>query len=172
MSRLQGSLNLYEFSVRADYVTAEECLRITRPLKDLLLSCPNLCKLSFDIHVKGFGCVWYSAPNDYCGLGLVSGESLPPLEELELLDYPWGHRAAYSRSLQSSGKRVIGYPELGVEQDYWANNMDWSRPRRLTAHDASLAYRIALKLTALDEVSICPYDRPRSPPILDQQAVT
>jgi hypothetical protein len=94
---------------------------------------------------------------EYCGLGLSDGEQLPPLEELDLVEYPWGNRQ--QRTLRGSsgwGDGVIRYPGKGAEEDYWAHHFDWSRLRRLAAQDASLAHRITQKLTSLNEVSFRP----------------
>jgi hypothetical protein len=149
---LTGSPNLYSLRVDAQYVPAKECLETMRPLKRLLLSCPNLRKLSLDIYRQREGCLRFEPCAEYCGLGLVGDERLPPLQELVLLEYPWGRDG-------SSGFPwgVRGYPgkKGEVEEDYWAEHGDWSRLRRLVEPKGSLAHRIAHQLTALDEVELC-----------------
>ncbi|OIW34583.1 hypothetical protein CONLIGDRAFT_626615 [Coniochaeta ligniaria NRRL 30616] len=146
---LTGSPNLYSLRVSVDYVTAEESLQTLRPLKGLLQTCPNLRKLSLDVHRPRFSCLSYDPAAEYCGLGLSGGERLPPLEALDIVEYPWGRD-------RSSGfpYGVIGYPGKDeVEEDYWARHCDWSHLRRLAEPKGSLAHRIAQQLTALDEVN-------------------
>jgi hypothetical protein len=153
ISNLAGSPNLY--SLRAEVEHAEETAtqetQLTmRRLKELLLACPNLRKLSLDIHNPRLGCPMYGLTNHYCGLGLSNGEKLPALQELEIVDYPWGHHSSIN-GWWSNG--TIGYPEKGFEEDYWAQHCDWSRLRRLTLPNSLLARKITQKLTALEEVS-------------------
>jgi hypothetical protein len=151
-TNLTGSPNLYSLRVDAKYVRAKECLETIRPLKGLLLSCPNLRKLSLDIYREREGCLRYEPCAEYCGLGLSGNERLPRFEELVLLEYPWGRDG-------SSGFPwgVKGYPgkKDEIEEDYWACHCDWSRLRRLVEPKGSLAQRIARQLTALDEVDLC-----------------
>jgi hypothetical protein len=151
-TNLTGSPNLYSLRVDVQYVPAKECLETIRPLKGLLLSCPNLRKLSLDIYRQREGCLRWEPCAEYCGLGLSGDERLPPFEEVVLLEYPWGRDG-------SSGFPwgVKGYPgkKDEVEEDYWACHCDWSRLRRLVEPKGSLAHRIAQQLTALDEVDLC-----------------
>lgn len=155
LTHLTGSLNLYSLRVDASYTEAEEALRMMRPLKKLLLSCPNLRKLWLDIHTPRGTCLSYDPTYEYCGLGFTGGERPPPLEALDIIDYPWG---VSSPAIGQGQYGLIGYPETGAEEDYWARHFDWSRLRRL-AYPAilpyrymSLAERISQHLTALDEV--------------------
>ncbi|KAJ9161702.1 hypothetical protein NKR19_g2019 [Coniochaeta hoffmannii] len=62
-------------------------------LQELPLSCPSLRRLSLDIHVPRGGCVMEELTAQYCGLGLSNGEKLPALQELEIVEYPWGHQS-------------------------------------------------------------------------------
>jgi hypothetical protein len=150
IAALGGSPNLYSFRVGVEYAGGEACPPTVRLAKQLLLSCPNLRKLSLDLYTPRHGCVRFGPTEEYWGLGLSAGERLPPLDELILVDYPWG-----KPGLVGSGSR--GYPEKVMEQDYWAGHGDWSRLRRLTLCDASLATRIAPQLTeTLREVSLRP----------------
>lgn len=151
-TNLTGSPNLYSLRADIQYVPAEECIQTTRPLKQLLLSCPNLRKLSLDIYRQREGCLRYEPCAEYCGLGLVGDERLPPFEELVLLEYPWG-RDGSSRFPWG----VKGYPgkKDEVEEEYWASHCDWSHLRRLVEPKGSLAHRIAQQLTALQEVDLC-----------------
>ncbi|KAI1505959.1 hypothetical protein F5X99DRAFT_427839 [Biscogniauxia marginata] len=104
MYSLQDNPNLYALDVSIDYTSAESCLRITRPLKRVLLSCPNLRVLKLDIDQPSSGCDIYSTPAEYCGCGFVEGERLPPLEELILTNYPFGHEPA--RAIATSSPSV------------------------------------------------------------------
>lgn len=145
---LSGSPNLYSLRVNVNYVTAEESLETLRPLRGLLLSCPNLRKLSLDVYQPRFGCQRYDLTAEYCGLGLSGGERLPVLEELDVVEYPWG------RDSSRFPYGVKGYPGKDeVEEEYWARHCDWSRLRRLAESKGSLAYQIAPQLTALDHVN-------------------
>ncbi|OIW34668.1 hypothetical protein CONLIGDRAFT_675634 [Coniochaeta ligniaria NRRL 30616] len=153
ISCLVGSPNLYSLRAEIEHTEAsaiQETQPIMRRLKELLLSCPNLRNLSLDIHTPRSGCLHHGLTNRYCGLGLSNGEKLPPLEELEIVDYPWGR---YPRTVSSMGYGTIGYPEKGTEEDYWAEHCDWSRLRRLTLPNSWLAKKITQKLTALEQVS-------------------
>ncbi|KAG7294131.1 hypothetical protein NEMBOFW57_004195 [Staphylotrichum longicolle] len=98
------------------------------------------------------GCLRFEPCAEYCGLGLVGDERLPPFEELVLLEYPWG-RDGSSRFPWG----VKGYPgkKDEVEEEYWASHCDWSHLRRLVEPKGSLAHRIAQQLTALQEVDLC-----------------
>lgn len=151
LTHLAGSPNLHSLQVDVDYVPANECLETTRPLKGLLVSCPNLRKLSLDIYRQRKGCMSFEPCSEYCGLGLVGDERLPSFEELAIFEYPWGRDG-------SSGFPwgVKGYPGKNgeIEEDYWAHHCDWSRLRRLVEPKGSLAHRIAQQLTALDEVDL------------------
>lgn len=121
-------------------------MEVTQPLKKLLLSCPNLRKLSLNIDLPRQGCVMHHLPNQYCGLGLTNGERPPPLEELQICNYPWGRNSGGSLGLYS-----VGYPEAGLEMDYWANTFDWSRLCRLDT-SVMFAHTLMRKLTALKHV--------------------
>jgi hypothetical protein len=147
--------NLSSLRIRLKYRSAQVCRPITQvPLKLLLLSSPGLRALALDI-----------APNGeptYCGVGLSKGETLPPLEELEVINYPWGQQPA----VPGFGRNCLGYPEpTGTEMKYWAHNFDWSRLRRLCLHDSSmpLATHLAPHLRALDELEFRSYAAPTTP---------
>lgn len=151
LTHLAGSPNLHSLQVDAYYFPAKECLETTRPLKGLLLSCPNLRKLSLDIYRQRKDCMSFEPCTEYCGPGLVGDERLPSFEELVIFEYPWGRDG-------SSGFPwgVKGYPGKNdkIAEDYWAHHCDWSRLRRLIVPKGSLAHRIAQQLTALDEVDL------------------
>lgn len=147
LADLAGSTVLSSIRLSAPYYRAEDCLEVTQPLKKLLLSCPNLRKLSIDIYQPRQGCVVFGPPSEYCGLGLSNGERLPPLEELEVHDYPWGYNSGGLSAFNG-----IGYPEMGHEMDYWANTFDWSQLCRLEDPSFRLADNLKLKLTALKHV--------------------
>lgn len=152
MSDLAGSPNLYSLRAEVEHIdgtAAQETQPVMWRLKELLISCSNLRKLSLDIHNPRSGCMMEGLTDRYCGLGLTNGENLPPLEELEIIDYPWGHH----QTLGTFHSGTIGYPETGKEEDYWAQHCDWSRLRRLTLPKSLLAKKITQKLTALEEIS-------------------
>ncbi len=124
-------------------------------LKPVLVSCRQLKALALDISLLRSGCVSIGPDEDYHGLGLTNGEALPPLEDLEIVSYPWGQPEA-------SGINWRGYPEpVGNEMHYWAQHTDWSRLRRLRLHDTffdgasiHLAALIVSHLAALEEVDL------------------
>ncbi|AEO70910.1 21d9211f-c590-4420-ac64-12fd2e5d1df3 [Thermothielavioides terrestris] len=167
LSALAGYDALTSVTLEAGYTNAGDCLHLTRPLKKLLLSCPNLVNLSIDLHLPRQGCVGYSPPDEYPGLGFSRGERpLRPLESLTIYEYPWGEGVV--RGLPHS----IGYPCEGREMDYWAANFDWSALRRLALippptqimlYNTSqpwIANTLAPRLTALREVSFTVVDDP------------
>ena len=151
LTLLAGCPNLYSLRVNVKYVTAKQCVVTIRLLKGLLLSCHNLRKLSLDIYMKR-DCLSWEPCAEYGGLGLSGDERLPPLEELVLLEYPWGRGG---RSGFPWGIKEYPGKKDEVEEDYWASHGDWSRLRRLVEPKGSLAHRIAPQLTALDEVDLC-----------------
>lgn len=148
---LEGTANLRSLRATIMYPEARFCESITRvTLKKLLLSSPSLRVLSLDISRPG-GRYMYYDELDYCGVGLSGGETLPPLEELEVISYPWGQQPNDS----GSGINWRGYPDrTGKEMEYWARTLDWSKLRRLCLHDNSvpLAAHLAPQLTALQEI--------------------
>lgn len=86
----------------------------------------------------------------YYGLGFVEGESLAPLEQLTLLNYPWGVASAVSSCYLLS--HSVEYTGKGLEMDQWADGFDWSRLRRLTTTDTKFATKTMPRLIALEEV--------------------
>ncbi|CAJ2503891.1 Uu.00g112850.m01.CDS01 [Anthostomella pinea] len=113
--RLQGNDNLRALDVRITYFEAANSQEMMRPLKRLLMSCPNLGRLKLVIAYPSGGCVVEGPSRQYYGLGFQDGERLPSLEELAPTTYPFGDE-----------RRTEGYPEKGTEIHYWASNMDWS----------------------------------------------
>jgi hypothetical protein len=155
LSRLLDNQNLFSLSAEILFIQHSECLKTTRLLKKVLLSCPNLVRIP-NLHVwfpiRPLHGVWDGmmpgAP--YCGLGLSGGEKPPPLEELGVDIYPWGHEPKVR--LVKDEYDSVGYPEKGLEWNYWANAFDWSRLRILRNIPSNLACEIAPKLTHLREV--------------------
>ena len=129
IASLCGNLNLVALDVLGTYTAAEDCLEITQPLKKLLLSCPNLRDLSLNVSQPSRGCVVYSLPYGYCGLGFINGERLPPLEDLKIVRYPWGSSPEQSQGAPWRLPYSEGYPGQGNEIDYWVENFDWSQLR-------------------------------------------
>ncbi|KAK3986143.1 hypothetical protein QBC44DRAFT_144288 [Cladorrhinum sp. PSN332] len=99
---------------------------IMKPLKTLLISCPNLRHLSLDIgqdkrHWTG---PW---PDErYHGLGFTNGESFLSLKSLTIYQYPWGIARALLHPFQESYHHD-GYPSKIHETEYWTTQCDWSQ---------------------------------------------
>jgi hypothetical protein len=133
-----------------------ECRLLTQqPLKQLLLRSTRLRTLALDIDFQcpgdgdGIRCREY----DYCGFGLSHGEALAPLEELEVVNYPWGRQLL--SGWPAGWISWLGYPDpTCTEIEYWARNCDWSRLRCLRLHDDSipLAAELAPQLTVLEDI--------------------
>lgn len=122
---------------------------IENALKPILLSSPRLRTLSVNINHRGSSGHFH----EYHGFGLCNGETLPPLEELEIINYPWGQQPWGI----NAGEGSVGYPvPVGDEFEYWAENLDWSQLRRLRLEDDSvfLAAQLAPHLAALEEVDL------------------
>ena len=154
---LQGSHNLHALEVELCYTDAEECLTVTRPLKDILLSCPNLRVLELNIGMPKDGCVVYGTPPEYCGIGFTNGQRPPALKELNLVEYPFGFKnkvsLVESEPLLSFFTRSQGYPEEGSEEDYWVEKFDWSRLERFQSPDVAFALKLMPKLESLKEIN-------------------
>ncbi|KAI5861682.1 hypothetical protein GGS23DRAFT_598096 [Durotheca rogersii] len=151
IERLEGNENLVSLRAIINYVRAAQCVRFIKPVKRVILSCPNLRKLELDVSLPRSGCVVYGLPAEYCGFGFVDGERPPALEELELGDYPFGSRAPDYPSINSYISFNQGYPLEETEKDYWANVFDWSRLKRLATYDIHFALKIVHQLTSLKE---------------------
>lgn len=147
---LQGCKNLTSLTCRVCYMNAEMCSQVTQPLKQVLLSCPNLRILTLDISMPRSGCVIPSPPREYCGFGFVDGQRPPALEELVLVAYPFGVEPQSSFHVVHS----IGYPCKGIEDDYWVESFDWTRLRRLNAPATDFVLKLMPKLTALQDVTL------------------
>ncbi|KAI1086188.1 hypothetical protein F5B19DRAFT_487680 [Rostrohypoxylon terebratum] len=145
---LRDSKNLTSLKVAITYFHADECLRWTKTLKCVLLSCPNLRKLGLNI------CLYHTAfpPLKYCGFGFVDGEHPPALEELELEAYPFGIPTPDPSRPNTSTVNSTGYPLKIDETDYWKSQFDWSQLRKLTIRDADFAMQIMPQLTSLEAI--------------------
>jgi len=116
---LAGCPNLCALRTEVEHTkgtATQETQPTMQRLQELPLSCPSLRRLSLDIHVPRGGCVMEELTAQYCGLGLSNGEKLPALQELEIVEYPWGHQS--TRKTAGSDPGTIGYPEEGTEEDY------------------------------------------------------
>ncbi|KAI1877712.1 hypothetical protein JX265_003720 [Neoarthrinium moseri] len=133
-SGLMGLTNLTSLKIKHIFVTDRQCLDIMQPLKDVLLSCKTLRKLSLDIHQPRSGCSHQVPPSTYVGLGFVDGQRPAALRELELRSYP-------SRN----------YPN-GREMNYWATTFDWSQLERLVVSQPELAHLMLPYLQCLRHV--------------------
>ncbi|KAK3707019.1 hypothetical protein LTR37_012351 [Vermiconidia calcicola] len=151
LHRLQDNPNLYRLEVLYTYKSAKDCLAVTQPLKDVLLSCPNIRKLRLDLGMPTGGCIIYAPTTKYCGLGFRNGQRPAALEELDIVRYPFGVRMESSSSLGHCYHE--GYEEEGMEEDYWAEFFDWSRLRKLKSPSAKFALTLMPKLTALKEIA-------------------
>ncbi|KAI1212079.1 uncharacterized protein F4807DRAFT_472855 [Annulohypoxylon truncatum] len=142
-----GCQNLYSLSVKHHYDMMTSCRDVTKPLKDVLLTCPNLRHLKLDIR---------QLPNPgnrlmhYCGFGFVNNERIPAaLETLEVIAYPFGKKDTHPHLFQPN---IPDYPLLGYEQRYWTNRFDWSNLTRLNVRDTWAWIPHLEKLTSLKEV--------------------
>lgn len=157
LSQLIDNRNLFSLSIHITYYTESACVETGRTLKRVLLSCPNLVRIPL-LHMWFYKSLVHgvvdgpSGRHPYCGLGLSGGERPPALEELGLSDYPWGLERLGTRS-SFCGYYCVGYPERGIELEYWADTFDWSRLTTLRSFPKQLAMRIAPKLVCLQEVT-------------------
>lgn len=149
--QLQHCTNLTSLEIVHTFTNADGCLYVTKPLRRILLSCPNLRRLKLDIGLPTGGCVGFGPLQEYCGVGFSDGERpLAALEELELVRYPFGLPPPfifYSR----------GYPATVLEKDYWIETFDWSRLRCLSlpGENSTLAVKWMPWLTSsIREVSL------------------
>ncbi|KAL2272056.1 hypothetical protein VTJ83DRAFT_1427 [Remersonia thermophila] len=145
-----ASASLTALRIKIEYGEALSLRPITRALKGVLLNSPRLRILSIDIGHTRKGGMGRGAEPEYCGFGFVGGEAPAPLEELEIVSYPWGETATWFN------RQGYPNPEEGTEMQYWARYFNWSRLRRLTLYYASmpLAGLLAPSLVALEEVYI------------------
>ncbi|KAF4467860.1 hypothetical protein FALBO_5260 [Fusarium albosuccineum] len=144
---LEGNHNLSTLSVDVIYTNDLMCRDTMRALKRVLLSCPNLSRLpQINVHYPRVAYCDGQPMDPYCGLGFAGDEKPPPLQELGVLDYPWGTPA------------YTGYPIRARETLHWASTFDWSRLARLN-HVPDSLYTIAPYLTALRELAL---DEPSS----------
>ncbi|KAM0233131.1 hypothetical protein ACHAP5_010486 [Fusarium lateritium] len=144
-----GSTSIVSISVETTWTTAEECKQVTQPLKQVLLSCPNVRKLSLDITRPTRGCVVTQPPLEYVGIGFAPGEKPPPLQELYLHSYPWGFKSDHPNTLNVN---YVGYPGEGREMDYWINEFDWSHLTHLEDASNRFAHKLGGNLTNLKHV--------------------
>ncbi|KAM0544827.1 hypothetical protein ACHAPJ_011658 [Fusarium lateritium] len=149
LSDLSGSTALVSVDIDITYATAEDCTQVTQPLRRVLLSCPNLRRLSLNLTRSVRGCVPIEPPAEYVGIGFAADERPAPLEELSIISYPWGFKARYPNS---HGVNCVGYPGEGLEMDYWVNNFDWSRLTHLEDAEVTLAHKAVRELTALKHI--------------------
>lgn len=142
---LQGMPNLRSMDVNCLYFTAQPCSLVTAALKRVLLSCPNVSRLSLDIGGPKNGCCMARITTQCCGCNFVDGERPPPLEDLELVRYPFSYNPVWEGEM-------VGYRIEVPERDYWVDVFDWSRLRRLKTGLTDFAIQLMPHLTALEEV--------------------
>ncbi|KAI1390342.1 uncharacterized protein F4822DRAFT_233353 [Hypoxylon trugodes] len=138
IDRLQANENLVSLNLEIIYRVSKEGLRWSRPFKHVVLSCPNLRKLRLDIcrPQPHYGLICSTSSNEdrAGGFGFVNGERLPALEELDIINYPFGI-----------------YEDYTYETSYWADNFDWSRLLHLATNNTELILKVAPHLTSLKE---------------------
>ena len=139
---LKHNQQLHSLEVRHIYVTAEECLAVTKPLREILLTCPNIRKLKLDIGMPTKQRI-RPIPTEYHGMGFRNGERLPPLKDLEIVNYPFG----FSRD--DALHNFEDYPEKIDEDLYWIQTFDWSRLRQLRAPMCRFMIKIMPMLCSL-----------------------
>jgi hypothetical protein len=144
-----GSTALVSISIDTTWTTAEECKQVTQPLKQVLLSCPNVRKLSLNITRPTRGCVVTQPPFEYVGIGFAPGEKPPPLQELCVTSYPWGFKTNHPNALNVN---CVGYPGEGREMDYWINEFDWSHLTHLEDASNRFAHKLVRNLTTLKHI--------------------
>ncbi|KAH8674333.1 hypothetical protein BX600DRAFT_457439 [Xylariales sp. PMI_506] len=150
VAALTGSSNLHTLRAEIEITSTSESLAMMQPLKRMLISCPNLRKLSLNIDHPRYGCIIYGPSNEYCGFGFANKERLAPLRELEIQAYPWGQSMEGPHTFYS-----VGYPK-GEERElaYWADTFDWSQLQRLHESFLQVGLEIASKLEKLKHVRI------------------
>lgn len=157
LQRLKACPNLHALDIQHSFVDAEECLVVTRPLREILLTCPNLKKLRLNIGLPSSGCVVHGQPVEYHGIGLHGGERPPPLEELHIDEYPFGDKAPDPSGFEIWGLgNYEGYPADMEELRYWEETFDWSQLRKLGCSRIGFVSSLMAKLSAspLEEISV------------------
>jgi len=129
LAALAGCGVLVSTTLDAAYLNATDCLKLSRPLKQFLLTCPNLLNQSVDLHLPRKGCISYAPrPVEYQGLGFSGGESpLRPLEYLNIHEYPCGG-GGNVRPLRLPLPRLS---RPGPRDGLQAANFSWSTLQRL-----------------------------------------
>jgi hypothetical protein len=152
---LKRNDSLHSLSMVFTYSDEESCVKFAQIAKQILLSSPNVRKLSIDFGPQGDGPVSFPLPASYTGLGFVDGERPPALEILKLIRYEFGYKKEVEPGYISGSH--VGYPGNGHESDYWAEVFDWSRLKHLTIRNVDFALKIAPKLASIEHVV---FDRP------------
>jgi hypothetical protein len=86
LKSLTNNSSLSSIRMRVTYIDGEKLRDFTGPLKQVLLSCPNLRTLSLDVAQPREGCVAHEPSSAYGGLGFLEGQRPAPLRELELVE--------------------------------------------------------------------------------------
>ncbi|KAI1399261.1 hypothetical protein F4819DRAFT_488770 [Hypoxylon fuscum] len=133
--QLEGCQNLYSLDIDHYFTNFQQGSHIVGSLGETLHSCFNLRNLRLNIRYLNV----FNGPLQYPGLGFVEGERPAALESLEVIAFPFG---------------TDGYLQIGREQDYWINNFDWSRLKRLCTFDSSLLCEHMHSLSSLKEVEL------------------
>ncbi|KAK4182715.1 hypothetical protein QBC35DRAFT_146714 [Podospora australis] len=159
LQRLTGVANLHSLDLKATYIQPDSCLRVTKPLRDILLSCQNLRVLKLDLNEPQRGCVRYGPKKEYMGCGFHNGERpLAALEVLHLEHYPFGQLPPTDTE-DAGGVNWSwdGYPGSEPEEDYWAATFDWTRLRVLRSSSPWYFSKFMPYLTALKEFQATSY---------------
>ena len=147
LERFRNVAQLYSFDLHVAYGGDGLCRAATKALKVVLLACSNIRVLRINIHMRRGGCVITHPPPGYLGCGFRQGERLPPLEVLELIEYPFGWASQY--------QGFDGWARnAGSECEAWARMFDWSQLRRLKTAETSFAAALMPHLPALKDFEL------------------
>ncbi|KAK3905060.1 hypothetical protein C8A05DRAFT_13112 [Staphylotrichum tortipilum] len=155
-ARLAGTQGFSSLRLGVVYGSDLACqAMVSDYLRPLLFSSPRLRALSLNIGPPTSGCTAGDRAGRYSGFGLSPGDTLSPLEELEMIAYPWGVLPTSGVPPGGWPFDTGGYPDVFIpEMHNWARLLDWSRLRRLSLHFdcAELAAHLAPYLTALEHL--------------------
>lgn len=153
---LKRNDSLHSLNMVFTYSDEESCIQFAQIAKQILLSSPNVRKLSIDFGPQGVGPISVPLSASYAGLVFVDGERPPALESLELIRYEFGYRKDVEPGYISGSH--VGYPGAAHESDYWAEVFDWSRLKHLKIRNVDFALKLASKLISIEHVA---FDRPQ-----------
>ncbi len=123
-------------------------------LRPLLFSSPSLRKLSLNIGPPLSGCTAGNYASKYSGFCFSPGDTLPPLEELEMIAYPWGVMGNPGVVPAPADWPFNTGDVFASNMQNWVHLLDWSRLRRLHLDfdSVELAVYLAPYLTSLEHL--------------------